>query len=41
MAFVGRSDIADPGAQRHQQERQAQRRERLYADDEQFRVTRP
>ena len=41
MAFVGRSDVADPGAAQHQLERQAQRRERLYAEDEQFRISRP
>lgn len=41
MAFVGRSDVKDPGAQQDQWERLARRRERLYADDEQFRNTRP
>ncbi len=33
MAFVGRSDVKDPGAQQDQWERLARRRERLYADD--------
>ncbi len=41
MAFVGRSDVKDPGAQQDQWERLARRRERLYADDEQFRDTKP
>ena len=41
MAFVGRTDVMDPGAQQHQFERLAQRRERLYAEDAQFRDTRP
>ena len=41
MAFVGRTDAKDPGAQQHQWERLAQRRERLYAEDAQFRDTRP
>lgn len=41
MPFVGRSDVKDPGAQQDQWERLARRRERLYADDEQFRDTRP
>lgn len=41
MAFVGRSDVKDPGAQQDQWERLARRRERLYAEDEQFRSTRP
>ncbi|MDT5119305.1 MAG: fatty acid CoA ligase FadD9, partial [Mycobacterium sp.] len=41
MAFVGRSDVKDPGAQQDQWERLARRRERLYADDAQFGVTRP
>ncbi|OBB88694.1 oxidoreductase [Mycobacterium colombiense] len=41
MAFVGRSDVKDPGAQQDQWERLARRRERLYADDEQFRNTKP
>jgi fatty acid CoA ligase FadD9 len=41
MPFVGRSDVKDPGAQEDQWERLARRRERLYADDEQFRVTKP
>ncbi|GBG38808.1 carboxylic acid reductase [Mycobacterium montefiorense] len=41
MAFVGRSDVKDPGAQQDQWERLARRRERLYADDMQFCATRP
>ncbi|MCV7413414.1 oxidoreductase [Mycobacterium florentinum] len=41
MAFVGRSDVKDPGAQQDQWERLARRRERLYADDAQFSATRP
>lgn len=41
MAFVGRSDVKDPGAQQDQWERLARRRERLYVDDEQFRNTKP
>lgn len=41
MAFVGRTDVKDPGAQQDQWERLARRRERLYADDAQFRDTRP
>jgi fatty acid CoA ligase FadD9 len=41
MAFVGRSDVKDPGAQQDQWERLARRRERLYADDAQFGATRP
>ena len=41
MAFVGRSDVQDPGAQQDQWERLTRRRERLYAGDEQFRNTRP
>src|ERR1700742_1901500 len=41
MAFVGRVGVKDPGAQQDQWERVARRRERLYADDEQFRKTRP
>jgi hypothetical protein len=41
MAFVGRTDVKDPGAQQHQWERLALRRERLYAEDAQFRDTRP
>ncbi|ORA09858.1 carboxylic acid reductase [Mycobacterium arosiense] len=41
MAFVGRSDVKDPGAQQDQWERLARRRERLYAEDEQFRNTKP
>ncbi|CDO88692.1 oxidoreductase [Mycobacterium triplex] len=41
MAFVGRSDVKDPGAQQDQWERLARRRERLYAEDAQFAATRP
>src|ERR1700752_1161976 len=41
MAFVGRTDVKDPGAEQQQWERLAQCRERLYAADEQFRATRP
>jgi fatty acid CoA ligase FadD9 len=41
MPFVERSDVKDPGAQQDQWERVARRREQLYADDEQFRNTRP
>lgn len=41
MAFVGRSDVKDPGVQQDQWERLARRRERLYVDDEQFRNTKP
>lgn len=41
MAFVGRSDVKDPGAQQDQWERLARRRDRLYVDDEQFRNTKP
>lgn len=41
MAFVGRSDVKDPGAQQDQWERLARGRERLYVDDEQFRNTKP
>jgi fatty acid CoA ligase FadD9 len=41
VAFVGRVGVKDPGAQQDQWERVARRRERLYADDEQFRKTRP
>jgi fatty acid CoA ligase FadD9 len=41
MPFVGRSDVKDPGAQQDQWERLARRREQLYIDDEQFRITRP
>ena len=37
MAFVGRTDVKDPGAEQQQWERLAQRRERLYDTDEQFR----
>ena len=38
MAFVGRTDVKDPAAEQQQWERLAQRRERLYAADEQFRT---
>jgi fatty acid CoA ligase FadD9 len=41
MAFIGRTDVKDPGAQQDQWERLALRRERLYAEDAQFRDTRP
>ena len=41
MAFVGRTDVKDPGARRHQWDRLALRRERLYVEDAQFRDTRP
>lgn len=41
MAFVGRSDVKDPGSQQDQWERLARRRERLYAEDAQFIATRP
>jgi fatty acid CoA ligase FadD9 len=41
MAFVGRTDVKDPGAQQDQWERVSRRRERLYAEDEQFVATRP
>jgi fatty acid CoA ligase FadD9 len=41
MAFVGRTDVKDPGAQQHQWEMLALRRERLYAEDAQFRDARP
>jgi fatty acid CoA ligase FadD9 len=41
MAFVGRTDVKDPGAGQHQWERLAQRRERLYAEDAQFSAARP
>ena len=41
MAFVGRTDVKDPGAQQHQWERLVQRRERLYAEDPQFSMARP
>jgi fatty acid CoA ligase FadD9 len=41
MAFVGRTDVKDPGAQQDQWERLTRRRERLYVEDEQFRITRP
>lgn len=41
MAFVGRTDVKDPGAQQDQWERLTRRRERLYTDDDQFRKTRP
>src|SRR4051794_30389422 len=41
MAFVGRSDVQDPGAQQDQWQRLARRRERLYVEDDQFSATRP
>ncbi len=41
MAFVGWADAADPVAQQDQWERLGRRRERLYAQDEQFRAARP
>jgi fatty acid CoA ligase FadD9 len=41
MAFVGRSDVKDPGAAQDQWERLSRRRERLYAEDAQFRNTKP
>src|ERR1700761_9338049 len=41
MAFVGRTDVRDPGAQQDQWERLARRRERLYAEDGQFSSARP
>lgn len=41
MAFVGRSDVKDPGAQQDQWERLARRREQLYADDQEFAKTKP
>ena len=41
MAFVGRTDVKDPGAGQQQWERLAARRERLYTDDAQFRDARP
>ncbi|OBA62633.1 oxidoreductase [Mycobacterium sp. 1100029.7] len=41
MAFVGRSDVKDPGAQQDQWERLARRRERLYAEDAQFCAAKP
>jgi hypothetical protein len=41
MAIVGRTDVADPGAQQDQVERLAHRRERLYTEDEQFRISGP
>jgi fatty acid CoA ligase FadD9 len=41
MAFVGRTDVKDPGARQHQFERLALRRERLYAEDAQFKDARP
>ncbi len=41
MAFVGRTDVKDPGARQHQWDRLAQRRERLYAEDPQFSDARP
>jgi fatty acid CoA ligase FadD9 len=41
MPFIGRTDTKDPGTEQDQWERVARRRERLYADDEQFRDTKP
>ncbi len=41
MPFIGRSDAKDPGTQPDQWERVERRRERLYAEDEQFRITKP
>ncbi|MEZ0356223.1 carboxylic acid reductase [Mycobacterium sp. SA01] len=41
MAFVGRSDVKDPGAQQEQWDRIARRRERLYAQDAHFSATKP
>ena len=41
MAFVSRVGVKDPGAQQDQWERLARRRERLYVEDEQFRITKP
>jgi thioester reductase-like protein len=41
MAFVGRTDVKDPGAQQGQWERLTRRRERLYVEDDQFRIARP
>ena len=41
MPFIGRSDAKDPGTRQDQWERVARRRERLYAEDEQFRATKP
>ncbi|MBB3748711.1 fatty acid CoA ligase FadD9 [Mycolicibacterium sp. BK634] len=41
MAFVGRSDVKDPGAQQEQWDRIARRRERLYAEDIQFAAAKP
>lgn len=41
MAFVGRSDVKDPGAAQDQWERLTQRRERLYAQDAQFCASKP
>ncbi|BBZ39514.1 carboxylic acid reductase [Mycobacterium conspicuum] len=41
MPFIGRSDAKDPGTQQDQWERVARRRERLYVEDEQFRITKP
>ena len=41
MAFVGRTDAKDSGAEQEQFERLAQRRERLYVTDEQFQITKP
>jgi len=41
MAFIGRTNVHDPGEQQDQWERLARRREQLYIDDEQFRNTKP
>jgi fatty acid CoA ligase FadD9 len=41
VAFVGRTDVKDPGAAQQQWERVARNRERLYAEDQQFRDARP
>ena len=41
MPFIGRSDAKDPGTQQDQWDRVTRRRERLYAEDEQFRITKP
>lgn len=41
MAFVGRTDVKDPGAAQEQWERVARNRERLYAEDQQFCAARP
>jgi hypothetical protein len=41
MAFVGRSDVKDPGAQQEHWDRIARRRERLRAEDPQFSAAKP